>query len=207
MLRRRVLTELLRELGLANPSYVYVKALEELLTAGPSARLDLPGGLQARRDYDRLLFSPPAPTIRLPETPLAVPGRTELPDGLGTIVCSVTKSSYFSHKKLTTFVLKYDMIALRSTAVRGRRAGDRLRLSGGTKSVKDLMIDRKIPAQLRGAVPVLTVDGKPVAVFGVGADPAYLAESGEQAAVFALGSELFGVPDPESPNREEEVNE
>ena len=190
VLRRRVLLGALRELGLEDPAAVYVEALEGLLRAGPSARRNLPGGLTARREYDILrLGAAEAPAI-LPETGLAVPGETLLPGNLGRISCNVTKNSYFSKKNPTTFALKYDMISGHELAVRGRRPGDRLRLSGGTKTLKALMIDRKLPARLRDAVPVLTLDGKPIAGFGVGADSACLAVTDEPALNISL------IPDP-----------
>ena len=54
--------------------------------------------------------------------------------------------------------------------VRGRRAGDEMRLPGGTKSLKKMYIDRKIPAARRMQLPVLTDDRGVLAVFGLGAD-------------------------------------
>ena len=87
------------------------------------------------------------------------------------------------------------MICEHEIRIRGRRSGDRLRLSGGSKSLKALMIDRKLPAALRPAVPVLTLDGQPVAVFGVGADPACLAVPGEDALVIAWEPEAIQLPD------------
>ena len=185
VLRRRVLLGLLRDLGLEDPSAVWVAGLERLLAAGPSARLALPGGLEARRVYDRLVLGSPEPAPTLPELPLAVPGETVLPDGLGTIACFVTKNLYFGQKNLTTFALKCDMIHPRELRVRGRRPGDRLTLSGGTKTVKALMIDRKLPAARRDAVPVLTLSGKPIAVFGLGCDPAWSAPPGDEALVIS----------------------
>ncbi len=189
VLRRRVLLGVLRDLGLEDPSSVYVEALEKLLNAGPSARLDLPGGRRACRAYDLLCFPGAEAPKALPELALNVPGTTVFPDSLGRIVCTVTKNSYFSKKNLTTFAFKCDMICGREFKARGRRPGDRLTLSGGTKSLKALMIDRKIPARLRDAVPVLTLDGRPVAVFGVGADPAYLAGPEEDALLVCYDSE------------------
>ena len=82
------------------------------------------------------------------------------------------------------------MIKAFELGVRGRRAGDRLTLTGGTKSLKALMIDRKIPAWLRNAVPVLTAGDRPIAVFGIGADPAWLAADGEEALVVAYQAAL-----------------
>ena len=192
VLRRRILTARLRALGLEDPSAVYVKALEDLLSSGPSARLCLPGGRVARREYDLLLF-PPAPAAPGDwELPLAVPGVTDLPGDLGRIVCSVTKNSNFSKKNLTTFVFRCDMITSGGLRVRTRRSGDRLTLSGGTKPLKDLMIDRKLPAAGRDRLPVVTLSGRPVAVFGVGADPSVVPAPQEGGDVLLLCFEPGG---------------
>ena len=182
VLRRRVLLAALRDLGIEDPAAVYVEALERLLNAGPSARLDLPGGKAAQREYDLLCFAAYETPLVLPELTLTVPGTTLLPDNSGRIECFVTKNSNFSKKNLTTFALKCDMIAL-ELRVRGRKPGDTLTLPGGTKRLKALMIDRKIPAGLRDAVPVVTLEDRPIAVFGVGADPACTALPDEEALV------------------------
>ena len=179
VLCRRILTAKLRKLGLENPASVYVDALQALLTAGPGARLSLPGGRTARREYDLLLFSPLPPQQAPWQLPLQIPGTTELPGDLGVIRCSVTKNSKFRQKNLTTFPIKCAMIASGGLSVRTRRPGDRLTLSGGSKTLKALMIDRKIPAALRDRIPVLTLGGKPIAAFSVGADPALLSPDGD----------------------------
>ena len=54
--------------------------------------------------------------------------------------------------------------------IRSRRTGDEMRLSGGTKSLKKMYIDRKIPAARRAQLPVLADDRGVLAVFGLGAD-------------------------------------
>ena len=194
VLRRRVLLGMLRELGLENPSSVYVEALEELLRGGPSAQLRLPGAVTAFREYDSLRFGPAKALPALPRTPLAIPGRTVLPGGMGEISCTVTKNSYFGKKNLTTFALKCDMISGREICVRGRAPGDRLTLPGGSRSLKALMIDRKLPARLRAAVPVLVAEDRPIAVFGVGADPAWTASPDEEALTVRYHGPL--IPDP-----------
>ena len=183
VLRRRVLLGQLRAQGLEDPALVWVEALEALLTAGPSAFKALPGGLEARREYDLLRLGPAAAPAALAETPLAVPGTVELPAGLGRIACFVTKNSNFSQKNPNTFALKCGMITGHRLIARARRPGDRLRLPGGTKTVKALMIDKKLPASRRETTPVLTLDDSPIAVFGVGVDPSCAAAPGEEAVV------------------------
>ena len=52
--------------------------------------------------------------------------------------------------------------------VRSRRSGDEMRLSGGTKSLKKLFIDRKIPASQRASIPVVADDAGVLGVYGIG---------------------------------------
>ena len=54
--------------------------------------------------------------------------------------------------------------------VRSRKPGDRMRLSGGTKSLKEIFIDRKIPADLRAGIPVIADDAGVLGVWGIGAN-------------------------------------
>jgi tRNA(Ile)-lysidine synthase len=54
--------------------------------------------------------------------------------------------------------------------IRGRRAGDRIRTSGGTKSLKKLMIERRVPLGRRDKAPVVAdADGVVLWVAGIGA--------------------------------------
>ena len=55
-------------------------------------------------------------------------------------------------------------------SVRSRRSGDSIRLSGGTKSLKKLFIDRKIPAAQRSRIPVICDEGGILAVEQIGID-------------------------------------
>ena len=64
-----------------------------------------------------------------------------------------------------------------------------MRLPGGSRSLKRLMIDRKIPAALRSAVPVLAVGTEIAAVALIGADLRYLAKPGELAVEITIEKE------------------
>jgi tRNA(Ile)-lysidine synthetase-like protein len=59
--------------------------------------------------------------------------------------------------------------------VRSRQSGDEIRLSGGTKSLKKLYIDRKVPADERPFIPVLVDENGVVGVYGIGADLNHIA--------------------------------
>ena len=52
--------------------------------------------------------------------------------------------------------------------IRARRGGDTLRLPGGTKSLKKLFIDRKIPAAERDTCPVIEDAAGILGVYGIG---------------------------------------
>ena len=52
--------------------------------------------------------------------------------------------------------------------VRFRETGDQIRLPGGTRSLKKLFIDRKIPAHDRDRIPVLADEEGILAVHGIG---------------------------------------
>ena len=54
--------------------------------------------------------------------------------------------------------------------LRSRGAGDTITLPGGTKRVKDLLIDRKIPAAERDRLPVFADDDGVAAIPGIGVD-------------------------------------
>ena len=52
--------------------------------------------------------------------------------------------------------------------IRSRQSGDSIRLNGGTKSLKKLFIDRKIPAACRDRIPVVYDDAGIIGVYGIG---------------------------------------
>ena len=57
-----------------------------------------------------------------------------------------------------------------SIQVRPRQEGDKICLSGGTKSLKKLYIDRKIPASSRCRIPVIADESGVLGVCGIGFD-------------------------------------
>ena len=52
--------------------------------------------------------------------------------------------------------------------LRGRESGDTIRLSGGSKSLKKLYIDRKIPAAQRSGLPVIADAEGVLGVYSIG---------------------------------------
>lgn len=159
-LRRRALERFLKAQGVREPEQIHILQAEQLLYHwSPSAAMQFPGGVTIGRQYDRLVRLECAP--ELPETRLSVPGETCI--GGKRFV-----SEYATDlEERPGSVLVCPVGAL---TVRSRRSGDTMRLPGGTRSLKKMYIDRKIPVSQRAAVPVLADDRGFLAVFGIGTD-------------------------------------
>ena len=63
--------------------------------------------------------------------------------------------------------------------VRPPKSGDTLRLPGGTKELRRILTDRKVPADRRGLVPVVACGETVLAVYGVGGNRDCLPREGE----------------------------
>ena len=159
-LRRRTLERFLKAQGVREPEQIHILQAEQLLYHwSPSASMQFPGGVTIGRQYDRLVRLECAP--ELPETRLSVPGET----------CIGGKR--FVSEYATDLEERPDSVLVcpvGALIIRSRRSGDTMRLPGGTRSLKKMYIDRKIPALQRAAVPVLADDRGVLAVFGIGTD-------------------------------------
>ena len=61
----------------------------------------------------------------------------------------------------------FTVVPVGKVYVRSRQTGDRIRLPGGTRTVKKLFIDRKIPAARRDCVPILCDDAGILGIPGI----------------------------------------
>lgn len=159
-LRSRVLEQFLKDSGIPEPEAVHIAQAEALIfSEKPSARADFPGNITVSRSYGFLEVA----RIQNALMPAVVqcPGSTEIAGW--RVVCTLTDR--LVQDKDTFTVVPSGRIVLRS-----REAGDQLRLPGGTKSLKKLFIDRKVPAAARGGVPVLADDAGVLGVYGIGAN-------------------------------------
>lgn len=159
-LRARSLSRFLKENGVLEPEAEHIALLEKLVfSPKPSARTALPGGVWAMRCYDRLEIinekQPPEPVV-LPQA-----GTVDLPQwGVAVTVCSA--GEILQTKDIMTVCPQGELV------LRSRLAGDEIALSGGTKSLKKLLIDRKIPAAQRLSIPVLADEQGVLGVYGIG---------------------------------------
>lgn len=159
-LRNRALEAFLKENGVKEPEDSHITLAESLLfSEKPSARASFPGGVTIAREYDRLVCLPEK--TELEETVLPCPGEVLLP-GL-RITCE--PASEMVNTPETFAVCPVGEIRLRS-----RKSGDSIRLSGGSKSLKKLFIDRKIPAAQRQQIPVICDEKGILGVYSIGAN-------------------------------------
>ncbi len=168
-------------------SLAHIEALQKLIrSTNPSAQVDLPRGLIAFRIYDRISFRQGSPLI-LPRIPLQVPGETVIPGTHWKIFCKIQKNFIKMTNTPFHFAIKYDMISATVLQVRSRQTGDHLQLPHGhSKSLKKLMIDRKIPRKDRDLLPVITDGTNILAVAGLGIHWACRPQEGQPALIVSI---------------------
>jgi len=164
-LRRRILRLAVAEVfgEIRNLYFNHFESMLNLIDGeAPNSALDLPNGGAFRRAYNRVLIQKAAASQPPFEYEVAVPGHTPLPrleaEMIATVVehpINCTPADKFPDGKFQA-VFDLDRLQLPLT-LRQRRDGDRFHPFGmqGTKKLKDLLIDAKIPRQKRGRIPVL----------------------------------------------------
>ena len=166
--RRRVLSAFLEECGVQEPEAAHVELAESLVfSERPSAEAAFPGGVTLCRSYDRLTVL--AGESAIAEKRLQCPGTTEIPELGIRIVCKPAE-------ELINTPDRFTVKTIGKIVVRSRRTGDKIRRPGGTKLLKALFIDQKIPRHRRDLIPVLADEAGILGVFGLGADVGRLAD-------------------------------
>ncbi len=161
-LQNRYITTFLKEQGVKEPEKNHVElALQLVYSDNPSAQASFPGGVTVCRQYDRLTVC--AEQEPLSQQELPPDGEVELP---GFRIVSSTEPLEGA----------FPVNTVGTVYIRIRRAGDRMRLQGGSKLLKQLYIDRKIPASQRKQIPVIADDHGVLAVWNFGPNLDRIAE-------------------------------
>ncbi len=173
--RSRILEQFLKENGVKEPTGRHIALAEALVFSDkPSAKAQFPGGVVLTRRYDTLELLESAEP--LPRQAVACPGMTEIPGW--RILCRPAETAQNGPQIFTVAVEG-------NVRVRCREAGDALHTAGGTKPLKKLFVDAKIPAAKRPQIPVLEDEGGILGVCGFGADELRKAD-GPQAMQFVF---------------------
>jgi tRNA(Ile)-lysidine synthase len=151
-LRNRALENFLKRSGVREPEASHIAQAESLVfSQKPSTFARFPGGVVIARNYNLL-------TVQMDEKPpeaveLSIPGSVLWGDYRITATEDGEGASLYPQGPVI---------------VRSRQSGDAIRLSGGTKTLKKLFIDRKIPASERCRIPVISDSRGILAVHGIG---------------------------------------
>lgn len=166
-------------------------AVEELLRqlADPGALragVDCPGGWRWETAGDRVVLGRrrQGPTTPFSYT-LTVPGEVAIPEiGIVFRVRSEPAAPWMLRGSRRRAGLALPLRPGDRVEVRNRRPGDRLRPLGapGTRKLKDVLIDARVPRPDRDRVPLLLVDGRIAWVPGVTVDQSFRLAAGRGEA-------------------------
>lgn len=150
--------------------YEHLQAAAALMASAQVGAIALlPGKLQVRLGYDEIFVELTAAPENVTDYPyllppdfelvLPVPGKITTPDGWQVSIEKheepqrLPAASDDDYSSLMLKIKPESQLLLRT-----RRPGDRLRLPGGTRKLKDWLIDRKIPRHVRDRLPLLVVN-------------------------------------------------
>ncbi|HTR60098.1 MAG TPA: tRNA lysidine(34) synthetase TilS [Candidatus Binataceae bacterium] len=140
----------------------HLSALVDLCLEGPAnGEVSLPGRWRAVREYDRLRLVSMARLVHDGfSVPIAFEGTTVVAPA-GVAFEATVRASADTAMPATNQEALFDVRAIAACGLTARnfRAGDRIRPLGlsGTRKVKEVFIDRKLPARKRAVFPVVTM--------------------------------------------------
>lgn len=167
-LQRRLIKLILNYLPLStdDSDFVKIEAIRKgAIQASPTTwSLDLGGGIRCLREYDTIRFLPARAESQIPHYTYVVerfPAEISIADTGQTLRFACKKAGIGpaglfpedeSQAAFDADVLDYPL------TVRSRLPGDRMKVMGlnGSKKVKDIFIDEKIPPSLRSRIPIVT---------------------------------------------------
>ena len=163
VLLRRAALSAMKRLGIRSEyAFAHVESVAALADGGTGARVDLPDGVAAEREYgDIVLF--PAREKPFFEAPFAA-GVYRC--GAGTLTVEPCAVDIARARCGGEGAFYADADKLSGTLIRTRREGDVFRkFGGGSKKLKDYYIDEKIPRRLRDEM-LLIARGKEILFAG-----------------------------------------
>jgi tRNA(Ile)-lysidine synthase len=163
--RARILRSLVARLGRTLDEGGTTLAVQFSSSGRSGGGVSLGGGVELRRRLDRLVLL--RPTAAEPDRTLTIP---DAGPGRGTVRLAgrpieVSWAGRGGEQGVETMEISADRLPV---VVRAPAPGDRIRLPGGTKKLKKLFLEARIPADRRAEVPVVVdAEGTVVWVPGV----------------------------------------
>ena len=168
-LRRRALAAFLEQCGVTEPEAEHIALTESLVfSEKPSAKGNFPGGVVICRNYEKLQRLEGGTSLE--SVVLPCPGTVCLPAAGVRILC--TPADCLADEKDCFTVAPEGELLIRS-----RQSADAMKTAGGTKSLKKLFIDSKLPAARRLLTPIIADSRGVLGVYGFGANKDRLAST------------------------------
>ncbi|WP_035990127.1 tRNA lysidine(34) synthetase TilS [Brevibacillus borstelensis] len=172
-LQRRMITLILSYLSSQIEwSSQHVEAVLRMIEGNrPSAELDLPGAVTVARAYRQVRFQTNGQKLyrQIFCYQLAVPGTTLITES-GAAVHTFYRDGPIDWARIPDHAAAFDADRLPGPlCVRNRKQGDRMPLWGtaGSKKLKELLIDAKVPQKWRDRLPILTAGDQVIWVPGI----------------------------------------
>lgn len=178
-LRTRVIRNLAEVVGRPLGRQVSGQVVAFAVSGRSGGRVSLGGGMEIRRELDRVVLGPTATTAE--ERPLVIldpgPGSGEAVVGGRSVHVAWDAGPPLEGTDRASFPVEALDFPL---TFRSRDPGDRIRLVGGSRKVKKLLLESRIPLAERERVPVLVdVSGRVLWVSGVARTSEMAVEAGE----------------------------
>jgi tRNA(Ile)-lysidine synthase len=161
--------------------FEHVKSVLELCKGKKASQSISVPGMTVRREYDDITFGA-TPKEEIEQRILPIGQRIQIPEINAGVRVYEGKNSDKIYKTFNTFLFKKSSI-YGSIVLRSRRTGDKVNISGCTKQLKKLFIEKHIPSSQRQSIPVLADDRGVVAVFGMGIDRRCLSRKGDDVII------------------------
>ncbi len=190
-LRGRLLRQALQasNIPMAQCTHLCVAQLTALsCSEKPSGVLQLPNEMLAMRQYDDLWIGKAYPQKIQQEIPLKVGERVPLWQSDAFLSVREVKNGQDFYKKFNTFSVDCGKINFDTLCVRTRRTGDKIQLTqtGGHRSLKRLMIDKRVPRLSRDLLAVIADCNGVIAVQGFGVEQQRKPAANAAAIIFKI---------------------
>lgn len=141
----------------------HIEMIKDLTTADNGKKINLPNELVAVKEYSYIcLYKEKKKEVIIEAYPFKC-GKIKFADSYEIVI-----------KRTTDFTLCKDYLLIDANklpancVIRSRKTGDKFtKFGGGSKSLKNYLIDKKVPSRLRDLIPVIASDNQIYAVLGI----------------------------------------
>ncbi len=166
-IKRRIIRKVVEYFGI-DLREISLKNIDEVIDVfgkRTGKRIELPGGIDAIKEYGKVIFEKRGERLSLPEAKLLVPGKTKIS---GLLIETELKEKWERKGDRFSECFDFDLLTF-PLKIRLPKKGERFTPLGmkKEKKLKEFFIDEKIPTSIRWNIPIVA-DGKNEIVWVVG---------------------------------------